>query len=407
MNSIDKRHIKFVVFILLFSVVLFAYNFESAVSGYNATLLGLTYENGILPRAFIGTIYGLLNHILPFDLYTYGCVKIFVFLITVCFILFFTISLIFFIKKTQEDLREYIEYVMVFITIFLVGTFTSFYNYGRLDLYMVMLSILAALLVVFEKCEWLLIPISVVGVLIHEGYVFMYYNVILILLLYKIIKNYQSNNKKALKKYIIILAISVVLVCVVFSYYTFVYDGNIRAYDDSVRIAKLLSYNGEYHEEVIRAEVLGENLFEEEWRAYHIGNFVETAFFVVLFLPFIIIAFSFFRKLFKKCNSKIEKAKYVFIAIGALTTLPLFILKVDFGRWILAVLVYYSLVVIALLAMNDEKVRDAWTEEIDNIHSKTSIGKLLFVYAMLFVPLLDVNICGVTGKMLDFVKHIF
>lgn len=403
--SEKNKNAYFTVFIFVFSMVLFAVNFKSAVTGYNATLLGLTYESGVLPRAFIGTMYGILNRILPFDLYTYGNVKIFTFIVLCLFIVFWTLAILFFLKKTKEENQDYIQYVMVFITIFVIGSFTSFYNYGRLDLFMVALSVLATIIIVSRKCEWLVIPISVVCVLIHEGYVFMYFNIILVLLIYRLISSYQKNDKKNMRKYSIIFLISFILVCLVFSYYAFIYNGNVDAYDNSLRLAKLLSYNGEYHDEVIRAEVLGENLFAEEWSEYHIGNFIEVIFFIVLFLPFIIIQVSFFKKLIKKAQSKIDKLKYWLYILGSLTTLPLFILKVDYGRWILAVLVYYSIVLIAFYVIGDSNVIDAWKEEIDGIKNKTAFGKILLVYAMLFIPLLDVNICGVTGKMLDVVKN--
>ena len=168
----------------------------------------------------------------------------------------------------------------------------------------------------------------------------------------------------------------------------------------------MLTYNEDYHKDVLRAEVLGENLFKEEWSRYHIGNIIELVFFLILFLPFLIIQGKVIYRLIKTADNKLNKWQYIIFAIGAATTLPLFILKVDFGRWILSVIVYYCLVMIALIAMNDKGARRVWAEEIDYIRSKTSYGKLLLVYAMLFVPLLDVNICNVTGKMLDVVERI-
>ena len=406
MDKQVKKDKYFILFLLLVSFVMFAFNFDGGVSGYNATLLGLTYANGILPRAFMGSIYYLMNWILPFDLYTYGNVQIFTFIATTLFIIFWCLLAYYFIKKTDRDYASYLEYIIVFVTLFVIGSFTAFFNYGRLDMYIAALTILATLILVSNKCEWLVIPISIVCVLIHEGYVFMYYNVILVIVLYKLIRAHINNDKSLRTKYIIIFAVSLICVSLIFGYYTFVYSGNEGAYESTLNLAKMLTYKEDYHKDVLRAEVLGENLFKEEWNRYHIGNIIELVFFLILFLPFLIIQGKVISRLIKTADNRLNKWQYIIFAIGAATTLPLFILKVDFGRWILSVIVYYCLVMIALIAMNDKGARRVWAEEIDYIRSKTSYGKLLLVYAMLFVPLLDVNICNVTGKMLDVVERL-
>ena len=406
MDNQVKKDKYFILFLLLVSFVMFAFNYDGGVSGYNATLLGLTYANGILPRAFVGSIYYLMNGILPFDLYTYGNVQIFTFIVTTIFIIFWCLLAYYFIRKAGKDYASYIEYIIVFVTLFVIGSFTAFFNYGRLDMYIAALTILATLILVSNKCEWLVIPISIVCVLIHEGYVFMYYNVILVIVMYKLIRAHINNDKRLRTKYIIIFVISLICVSLLFGYYTFIYNGNEGAYESTLNLAKHLTYNEDYHKEVIRAEVLGENLFKEEWSRYHIGNIIELVFFLILFLPFLIIQGKVISRLIKTADNRLNKWQYIIFAIGAATTLPLFILKVDFGRWILSVIVYYCLVMIALIAMNDKGARRVWAEEIDYIRSKTSYGKLLLVYAMLFVPLLDVNICNVTGKMLDVVERL-
>ncbi|MCR4610685.1 MAG: hypothetical protein K5644_02185 [Lachnospiraceae bacterium] len=397
----SRKSATFVVFLLLFSLVMFVFNFDNEVNIYNSTLLGLSYENGILPRALVGTAYSFMNHILPFELLSYNSVLIYTFIITLFFVVFWCLIQFYFLKKVESDYTEYVEYVIVFISIFVISTFTAFDNYGRLDVYIVALTVLSTVILISGKCEWLIIPISVTCILIHEGYVFMYYNVILVLLLYKILTAYKQKQKKEMRKYAFIFLFSFVLVCIVFIYYTFIYNGNMAAYENTVNAATALSQNGEYHKEVIRAEVLGENLFAEEWELYHKGNFVEILIFLVLFLPFLIIQIKFLVSLVKKADDKIEKLKYLAFALGSVTTLPLFILKVDYGRWVLAVLVYYCLVLIALIAMGDKKVGVAWKEEVEDIRQKTSYGKLLLVYAMLFVPLKDFNICWVTRKILN------
>ena len=60
--------------------------------------------------------------------------------------------------------------------------FASQYNFGRLDVYCVMLSLFGAILLIIEKAEWLVVVFSALGVMVHQGNVFMFLNIILILL---------------------------------------------------------------------------------------------------------------------------------------------------------------------------------------------------------------------------------
>ena len=77
---------------------------------------------------------------------------------------------------------------------------------------MVVVSIVCALLLAEGKCEWLVVPLSAIGVMFHQGYVFMFFNIPLVLLAYK----FLNSDKKGKVKYGTIFTLSFLLGSCVF-----------------------------------------------------------------------------------------------------------------------------------------------------------------------------------------------
>jgi hypothetical protein len=176
-------------------------------------------------------------------------------------------------------------------------------------------------------------------------------------------------------------------------FHFFSYSGGEEVYEKIIKTANLMSYKQKCHEDVVRAEILGVDLTAEEWE-YHVQNFIEFPIFLVLMLPFILIAVRFFQRVLSCVSTdKIAKIKYIFIILGSLTTLPLFIMKVDYGRWCFAVITYYCLVVLAMMAMGDTVVLGAWQETMQAVGERWICAKLLLGYLLLLTPLCDLSIC--------------
>ena len=92
-------------------------------------------------------------------------------------------SAIKFITTNQTELcAQEIKYIILFFTIWAIPMFVTEYNFGRLDVYCVILSLLGAIVLISEKVEWLVVIFSALGVMVHQGNVFMFLNIILILL---------------------------------------------------------------------------------------------------------------------------------------------------------------------------------------------------------------------------------
>ncbi len=164
-------------------------------------------------------------------------------------------------KKSQGRISGCHALSDALLTIFTVPMFASHYNFGRLDIYCVFLSLLGAMLLIQGKAEWLLIPISALGVMVHQGYVFMFFNIILVLLMYKIL----STEGKERKKYITIFALSLLVACILFFWFElFAHANGNGIYEEIVASAKKLCKNRKIHQDVVDKEILGIDLTGRE-----------------------------------------------------------------------------------------------------------------------------------------------
>jgi hypothetical protein len=365
-----------------------SYSRENSVFGINTTMFAFSYKYGFISRGLVGSVYQLLDWLLPFELMNYSSLKLFAQLVTVLYyaLLFFFFHICH--KRCKREHRKNVQYLVLFFTMFAVPMFCTQQNMARLDVFMVMLSLVAVILLIWEKLEFLVVVLAALGVMVHQGYVFMYANIILVLLFFKAL----SNEGKKRKKYIMLFVVSFVVISALFLWFElFSHANGENIYGEIVETAKTLSYQGLYHSDVVDHEILGIDLTAQE-RPQHLINAVQFPIFVVLFLPYVLLAVGFFRNLIKNVPEKIDKMKYLAISVGAVTILPDLLLKVDFGRWMFAILCYYCVVVLALVAMGDQLVVMQLQALSDCVREKCSFSAVLLVYPMVMTPFLDVSI---------------
>ena len=86
------------------------------------------------------------------------------------------------------------------------------------------------------------------------------------------------------------------------------------------------------------------------------------------------------------------------LAIGILTIVPNLILKVDYGRWMFSIIVYYILIFTFLIATGDKHFTLALNGEIDRIKTKPFV-LIFYVLPLMVTPMWDVNICMVSAHL--------
>ena len=387
----NKKSI-FMIMMVVLSFILFCANYDGEIDSYNTTILALNYTIGFTSRGLIGTVYYLIDKVMPVSMYSPQSAKVFLFLSTVILVIILFIFIRTIIKRCEEKYLSGVEILLFFMIVATLSTYFGGWNFGRIDIYMIMISLISVILMMNGKCEWLIIPLTIAGVLMHQGYVFMYYNIPLVLLLWGI---FERKDKR--KKYIAVAIISILICSVLFLYFE-LYSHNFvdkGAYEQIADIAGSMSEEGKYHETLLAHEILGVDLSGIE-HEYHMKNLAEIILFIVFFWPYIIIFFKLMMCVLRNGESKADKWKYAFMYAGALTMLPDYLIKVDYGRWIMSTIAYY-LIIGCFLFVTDEGFARTANIYFDEIKKRYIIYPLLIVYPVFFVPYLDVNIDSITA----------
>ncbi len=384
----------FIIMMVVLLVLIFFLNYDGDIDSYNTTILALNYSYGFTSRGLIGTLFSGIAKLLPIDIMNPMGAKLFILVWTLIFCIVLLIFVSYVIKKCRNNDSGALFIMMMYLIVALSSTYISGWNLGRVDIYMIMASLICVMLLIKEKAEWLVIPITAIAVMIHQGYVLMYLNIVIACLLYRII-----TDKSKRVKLIIILAITVVACFALLLYFElFAHaDNGMAVYETVAESAAGLNEEGNYHVNLLAHEILGADVSDME-HAFHMKNLAEIIIFAILMLPYEIIFIRLMINIIRGAKKTTDKFKYIIVYLGALSMLPDYLIKVDYGRWIVSTIFYY-LVVFAYLYIKDDYIKEQIDEQVIRIKGYGYIYILLLMYPLLFVPYRDVNIDKITAMI--------
>jgi len=322
--------------------------------GWNHIQMSFSYSYGFIQRGFLGTVIELISTICKISSSTTR-------VIFCCFgeLLFLTSIIFFFLKTIKLASNTTLSrgnLLLGLSILFLIGPgwSTYYYNFGHSDIYLISLTLFACYLLITDFMSFLIIPITALCVLIHQGYIFMFLNIILVLLIYKVL--YLSNIAQHKKYYLILFVISLLLCSILFvylQYYSHARDGitvkyvqeraanfvhtSVRkiGYDDEIKVCL---FRGNYHDSL------------RGLRAYWLHAIVA----ILLYSPFLLSVVTYWKDVTKKSLSgideqikpmKVQNIFYFIIPWGFVTTLPLYVMQYDYGRWTYAAFLYEFMVI--------------------------------------------------------------
>ena len=389
-----KQISRFMWLLILLSCAIFFLDYDERVLPYNSTILAFSYKYGFISRGLAGTIYQWIDSILPVNMIDYEMVLKFTLIVTLAFYVLFFAFCYQCMKRCQEEYLGRFLYLILFYAVFVVSMFAYKRNFGRLDLYLMALTVIGTLCLIAKKAEWLIVPLSMISVMYHQGYVFMFYNILLALLVYRLL---SEKEKKARIYYGVILLVSLIGCSALFLWFEFFsHTDGARYVDEIIANAKAMTkpFNGmTYHDTLIDHEILGIDLSDVEY-PYRVMNWIEIPFFIAIISPYIVLVVKLFRRILARAQGKTERLKYGFLAIAAGTLLPLFLMKCDYARWVFALISYYCMIFLALVAMGDRIVAVELTGIFTEIKEKYPFAILLLLLPALLTPFWDVHING-------------
>ena len=399
MNSnARKQNLIFLLMLFVFAILCFLKDFGSNMSHYNSTLYSFSYKYGFISRGFVGSVYQLLDKILPFDLMTYQNLYYFSIIMTVVLLMVIFLFYYYCLSKCSKDNLHNIRMLIVFFSVFTFSNFWTPENLGRIDIYFIILLLISVVLVLEDKIPWLVIPLIGVCMCIHQGFTFTNANLILVLLFFKAM---TDEDNKTRRRYLIYFVITFAEISILFLFFEFFsHTAGEGVVEELINTSMKLSKSGnDYNETILNHEILGQGVFEEEIK-YHIINLRELPFFLITFCPYIII-FVIFAKRLLRGEKGVRLLGCLSVVLGGLTLLPEMILKVDYGRYAYYTFFYYILIVICLIVMKDKKTMEVFNGVKQTVNERISFGKVLIVYPLIFMPFSDWFISDITLRLCD------
>lgn len=389
---------RFMITLFFICFGLFITYYAQNVGRYNTTILAFNYSYGFISRGLLGTLYLFLDTLVPYDILNFESVVNITLIATTAIMITFFLLAYCILRKCKTIYLTNIQYIIIYFAMFFVSMYYSTRNLGRPDIYMMFLTFIGLFCIIHEKCEWLIIPLAIACVMIHQGYVFLFYNIFMYPLIYQA---FRTTGKRRIK-YLSILGISFFAVAVLFLYFNFFSHLSGEETANSIMdLATQLGPEGDVYETLITHEILGIDPWDQEW-PQHIYNFIELPIFCLFMLPYIVLGIRLFKNIIQAADTKADKILYALLPLCSATILPCYILKIDYGRWIYAGVAYFCLVVLVLCALRDEIVTKQLHKLMEDIQSRYAYASLLLVYISTIVPLYDIHINQILRVISDY-----
>lgn len=396
---------KFSLAMLLMTLVIIFGTGHFGVEGMNASVFAVDYGEGFNARGLLGSILNFVCWIFGDKCYCYSTV----FIISTFFYVLYLFVLWRVAKKMINTLNKdgYAKaYIMAISPIF-ITMFLSVDNYGRPDMLLMTLSLIAGYSIIKGRCLFLSLLCPSIAMITHEGYIFTFYNLVIACFIYKI----AVSKGNARRINIIWLVLSLLTVLGLFIWLFFLSRSlspvSQQYYDSVIQRAELLKSNtkGAYvHYNFLDATILGKDLYEDELE-YTKEAFLHLTLFLMMLSPLLIVVVRFVKKLFFR--TKLKKTMIV-LCLGSLSLVPEFILKCDYGRWVFAIFAYYTLLVALLIVSGNNVIKNVFLETMQNLSENKWFAIFLAMYMMVFLPLQTYQVstlnAGLGKNMLQFIS---
>lgn len=338
---------------------------------WQACELTLNYSYGFVKRAFLGTIvkFFAVDMGAGYEKTIITLMNLEELLFTIIFIGF-----VFFVINKFKDARINIIVILLFST----NILGLYYNeWGEPDLVLMALTIISCLLIVKDKFVWAVPVISALCVLIHEGYVMMYFGLVAALLLVRCIQRKDI-------RHLLLLGFTVVLAGALSVYlYAFSKDViNVTPLELSAAAQAIFGEEpwGVYLISYVIWNVNGWLWTDGVPNEFFFARITSLLTAVVFCIPIIACKIRFWSLVIKSEPDKLRKFGYVICSLVFLCTTPLFVVHTDWGRWFYCVLFSELLLVVFLYMMDDELIKKALTKVL-----KISIVNVIIIVALFFI----------------------
>lgn len=358
------------------------------IDSYELSTYLLNYADGFSRRMLIGTLYQFLTGGVvskEFILIANGVVLLMADLL-VCIVL---CRLVHAPQKKHHKIVTFVFALQLFVLpsmSILSGKFV-----GRLDVYMLLLSLFSILLLHVRKLKdfryFLACLLQITAMLIHPGYAFTYYVPVFIALVWCVAE--EDFSIKSIILSTILCVVPVVLIFFYLQYFTMIRYDSLEEYIEVLRYRT----NGEFDVSMLALEYF---YSMKEYRGYTpleiLGSrFPHLIWMAVKLFPFWGLLYLFWKKVFAYTKDKKKIMAYKLMHVAFLVYIPLCIMTIDYGRWATALCVGGAFNLYMLLYHKDRAVEKAMNEMYLLLRKYYALVILSFLY-LATLPLFGIGL---------------
>ena len=359
MKKISRENRNFLIILIGIMIIWAVYLFPFKFGGWNQIMLAFSYRYGFIQRAFIGSMIDLVSTVFHIPLkymrYLYGVATVGIF------------TLLFFMGA---------------------GWSTNYNNFALTDMWLPMISLIGVYAIIRGKHIWISLITTIICVLIHPAYVFLYFNLILAAFVYKVFLDNERKDKSNAIWMVVVLAAGSLL----FLYMMFFSHARVNVTVDEVmqRAAVVVDKSVDEisnHEPTVRGYLIrdgGESGVQLVFNSYWLLFLV----IVVMFSPFLFEFYQYWRMVYREAKNNGTKGSivYALLPLGIVTSIPMYIMHNDYGRWTYAVYFYEFAMIWMLNLLKDGNIRSATHHYVERVSSNKAYYALLLFYAVISGP---------------------
>jgi len=363
------------------------------------TYYTIGYEFGFSSRLLIGTITRLIfPQLYMSDLY--------VLLILVSIILSAVAALVIgkYVRLLEVNMRPIGVYLCA---LWLASPASISYlfqqnTFGRMDTFLVLYTLLIFLICISIKSakKWILITVLVmVAVLTHQVYVFVFFPLPAAIYIYEF---FTKNKKEYLKYGIMLFGVCFGLALYLQLFSSVNCQSAQEMFDRAITHTSLDNVNLT----VLQFEYFGE--FSDHWNAfgqYMIVDCIKCGVAsCVLLLPLWVLIFSVFHGFLKKTEKSRKWGMFLMLACHV-AYVPIFIITVDWGRWLAGLLIFDLLLIMYLLIVREPAMVTCLKEKYEKAKRNPLPYILLLVYLAAQGKYDAIDVSSSAKRLVDYVEQ--
>lgn len=369
---VEKLKYELMAAVILLGYLIYYVPVIDELTHWCVTPYALSYRFGFISRGFMGTLVRLVFPNLTIKQ---------IYIVILANVVLLCVLTVFFMHKILQKAYDENKTAMIFLSgLFLINpgsvSFLFYWgNFGRFDMYLLMSLIICAMLIMWNKCVWLVPVLCLGAVMTHQAFVFQYFPAILVLLFY-----YAFVQKKKFGK--AILGATLVVTCAMFLYLQFC-SQIPYTYEETMDILNLTTdlpehYFGqdmmvriEYYSSVF--ETFGVLVKEPFGR-----NLCKSLVMFVFLIPMIKILSDIWKSFGKSHKNVICKLLPWFVLVAEI---PMFVLTCDYGRDFAAIVLCNFILIFTLYAMGDSGIK----EGIKELAGKINANPMYYVFILVLM----------------------